>query len=238
MAASDRSRHAPPPQRRHPDGGAATPKIRLMCSFGGKILPRPYDRRLRYAGGETRIVAVPRAATFAVLLAKLSSLVGGGAAAAAVKIKYQLPHEDLDALISVSCDDDVEIMLEENDRLGGGGAAGRRLRLFLFPADDGGAANRAAFIRDRWLLDAISCGGQDDVSSVESDKAAPPPPVTLHMSYGARFAQAGPAYLGRVSSGPVGLQPVYRGSIHPTARMDAFHRISLDGIHRMARVDP
>ncbi|KAM1043753.1 hypothetical protein PS2_034708 [Malus domestica] len=35
-------------------------RVRFMCSFGGKILPRPHDNQLRYVGGDTRIVVVHR----------------------------------------------------------------------------------------------------------------------------------------------------------------------------------
>ncbi|KAG5233946.1 octicosapeptide/Phox/Bem1p domain-containing family protein [Salix suchowensis] len=31
-------------------------KLRLMCSYGGHIIPRPHDKTLCYVGGETRIV--------------------------------------------------------------------------------------------------------------------------------------------------------------------------------------
>ncbi|KAM0000384.1 putative protein kinase TKL-Pl-6 family [Helianthus debilis subsp. tardiflorus] len=35
-------------------------KIKILCSFGGKILPRPRDGKLRYVGGDTRIIRVKR----------------------------------------------------------------------------------------------------------------------------------------------------------------------------------
>lgn len=54
----------------------APPRIRFMCSFGGKILPRPHDNQLRYVGGDTRIVAVNRSITFSALILKLSKLSG------------------------------------------------------------------------------------------------------------------------------------------------------------------
>lgn len=68
VASSPRSDHNP-----H-DGLLA--RVRFMCSFGGKILPRPHDNLLRYVGGETRIVAVHRATNFSALLSKLSKLSG------------------------------------------------------------------------------------------------------------------------------------------------------------------
>lgn len=54
----------------------APPRVRFMCSFGGKILPRPHDNQLRYVGGDTRIVAVHRSISFPALLLKLSKLSG------------------------------------------------------------------------------------------------------------------------------------------------------------------
>lgn len=68
VASSPRSDHNP-----H-DG--ILPRVRFMCSFGGKILPRPHDNQLRYVGGDTRIVAVHRSTTFSVLISKLSKLSG------------------------------------------------------------------------------------------------------------------------------------------------------------------
>jgi hypothetical protein len=35
-------------------------KIKFLCSFGGKILPRPSDGKLRYVGGDTRIFRISR----------------------------------------------------------------------------------------------------------------------------------------------------------------------------------
>lgn len=48
------------------DGGASSPrnKIKFLCSHGGKILPKAGDGSLKYVGGETRVIAVPRDITF------------------------------------------------------------------------------------------------------------------------------------------------------------------------------
>lgn len=35
-------------------------KVKFLCSYGGKILPRPADNHLKYVGGETRVISVPR----------------------------------------------------------------------------------------------------------------------------------------------------------------------------------
>lgn len=39
--------------------------IKFLCSYGGKILPRYPDGKLRYLGGETRVIAVHRSISFA-----------------------------------------------------------------------------------------------------------------------------------------------------------------------------
>ena len=39
--------------------------IKFLCSYGGKILPRYPDGKLRYVGGETRVLAVDRFISFA-----------------------------------------------------------------------------------------------------------------------------------------------------------------------------
>eukprot|EP00249_Psilotum_nudum_P024098 c29091_g1_i6 orf=1072-6219(-) len=104
------------------------PRVKLMCSFAGSILPRPYDGKLRYVGGETRIIGVNRDIRYTELMYKLTEFYG-----VALTLKYQLPDEDLDALISVSSDDDLQNMMEEYDKLELGGGYSR-LRLFLFSA--------------------------------------------------------------------------------------------------------
>lgn len=105
-------------------------RIKLMCSYGGKILPRPSDRKLRYVGGETRMVSVSRHIHFVAFLQKLTEIYGPDLA-----VKYQLPEEDLDALVSVSSDEDLENMMDECDRLEALEGASR-LRVFVFPSID------------------------------------------------------------------------------------------------------
>jgi hypothetical protein len=111
-------------------------KVKFMCSYGGKIHPRPHDNQLSYVGGETKILAVDRNIRFSSLVAKLSSQ-----CEADVCFKYQLPGEDLDALISVSNDDDLEHMMHEYDRLFRASAKPARLRLFLFQVNQSPVAS-------------------------------------------------------------------------------------------------
>lgn len=171
----------PPPSRWNHDDSTASPKaagylVRLMCSFGGRILPRPHDHQLRYVGGDTRIVAIPRSASFSILLSKLSKIAGSSVPADQLTIKYKLPNEDLEALISLTSDEDVENMMDEYDRL----FASRtpRLRLFLFypGADSSGAfgsiLNRSGGSkRDDWFLDALNGSGTTPPSLLERGRS-------------------------------------------------------------------
>ncbi|XP_057503458.1 protein PAL OF QUIRKY-like [Actinidia eriantha] len=86
-------------------------KVKFLCSHGGKILPRHTDGILKYVGGETRIVSVPRDINFSGLMKKLASISGGD-----IILKYQLIPEDLDALVTVKSDADFRHMMDEHDR--------------------------------------------------------------------------------------------------------------------------
>ncbi|GLU10752.1 hypothetical protein SLE2022_275370 [Rubroshorea leprosula] len=106
-------------------------KLRLMCSYAGHIIPRPHSKSLCYLGGETRIVSFPSSTALCVssLTAHLASTLRINTA---FMVKYQLPHHDLDALISIANEDDLQIMLEELERLSALPDPSR-IRLFLFP---------------------------------------------------------------------------------------------------------
>ncbi|XP_066394990.1 RAF-like serine/threonine-protein kinase PRAF [Miscanthus floridulus] len=165
------------------------PQVRLMCSFGGRILPRPGDRQLRYVGGETRIVSFPRAAaSFAALVAALAKAAPALFAPGAPRpsLKYQLPQDDLDSLISVTSDDDVYHLMDELDRihdLSANVARPPRLRVFLFaPAPDAAFGSvlsgtaEAAASTDQWFVDALNAPaphpverGRSEASSIISE---------------------------------------------------------------------
>lgn len=135
---------------------------KFLCSFGGSVLPRPLDGRLRYVGGETRIVTVPHNISFSNLLQRMCEIFEG-----ADVIKYQQPDEDLDALVSVVNDDDVINMMEEYDKLISSGEAFTRLRIFLFSQNvlEGEALNSPSAVFDafsereseRRYVDALNC---------------------------------------------------------------------------------
>ncbi|XP_068666794.1 RAF-like serine/threonine-protein kinase PRAF [Aristolochia californica] len=100
--------------------------LKLLCSYGGKILPRYPDGKLRYVGGETRVLAVDRSIRFSDLLVKLSELYGSP-----VSLRCQLPTEDLDALVSITSDEDFANLIEEYDRANRDRAATLKVRAFL-----------------------------------------------------------------------------------------------------------
>ncbi|VVB13809.1 unnamed protein product [Arabis nemorensis] len=43
-------------------------KVKFMCSYGGKIQPRPHDNQLTYVNGDTKIMSVDRGIRFATLV--------------------------------------------------------------------------------------------------------------------------------------------------------------------------
>ncbi|KAL1536944.1 hypothetical protein AAHA92_29513 [Salvia divinorum] len=132
------------------------PKIRLMCSYGGHIVPRAHDKSLYYAAGETRIVAVDRrstAASLALLSAHLSRTLFGNRP---FLLKYQLPDEDLDSLISVVSDEDLANMLEEYDRI----SPPARIRLFLFALKSESLGSALLGPKsESWFSDALKSTG-------------------------------------------------------------------------------
>ncbi|KFK41478.1 hypothetical protein AALP_AA2G136000 [Arabis alpina] len=84
--------------------------VKFLCSYGGKIIPRHPDGKLRYQGGHTRVLSVPRSVSFTELLRKLSDIYGSS-----VNFRCQLPTDDLDALVTVTTDEDLKNIMEEYD---------------------------------------------------------------------------------------------------------------------------
>ncbi|KAE8663554.1 Detected protein of unknown function [Hibiscus syriacus] len=119
-------------------------KIRVMCSYGGTIVPRPHDKcRLS--------VSILHGRPFT--------------------LKYQLPSEDLDSLISVTTDEDFENMIDEYDRTCSQTLSSNkytRIRLFLFPINPeetqlswhsmGPILNNSTK-SDEWFLNALNGAG-------------------------------------------------------------------------------
>ncbi|KAK9067835.1 hypothetical protein SSX86_011946 [Deinandra increscens subsp. villosa] len=135
------------------------PKLRMMCSYGGHIIPRPHDKTLCYMGGETRIVVADRHTSLADLCSRLSTTLLNGRCQ--FTLKYQLPSEDLDSLVSVTTDEDLDNMVDEYDRLNSSKPS--RLRLFLFLAKPETAASMGSLLDDAksetWFVDALNGAG-------------------------------------------------------------------------------
>lgn len=147
-----------------------------MVSYNGKIQPRQHDNQLTYVGGETKILAVERNAKFVTVISKLTAICDFDT----VNLKYQLPGEDLDALVSVTNDEDLEHMMMEYDRLNRSSPKPARLRLFLFPvrsnssslassAKDGGSTKS----NQQWFVDAFNSAQIQQ--SIDSAAATSPP---------------------------------------------------------------
>ncbi|XP_039034778.1 uncharacterized protein LOC120171033 isoform X1 [Hibiscus syriacus] len=103
------------------------PTIKFLCSYGGKIVPRYPDGKLRYHGGETRVLAVDRSISFTELSMKMGEMCG-----TPVSLRCQLPTEDLDALVSITSDEDIANLIEEYDRVASPPSS-LKIRVFLSP---------------------------------------------------------------------------------------------------------
>nr|VDC78872.1 unnamed protein product [Brassica rapa] len=133
-------------------------KLRVICRYGGNIVSQ------RYVGGDTRIVALPPAAetSFASLVSHLAATLG---VSYDFKVKYQLPDQELDSLISVATDEDVQIMMEEHGYLTcePSSASKTRIRLFLFPSktSEGGGASQGGLARCKAVADTDWVGREE-----------------------------------------------------------------------------
>lgn len=98
--------------------------LKFLCSYGGRILPRSIDGKLRYVGGYTRVLSVVDSISFSELMVKLEEFCGYS-----VDLKCQLPDGDLETLISVKSDEDLTNIVEEYSRVSSGG--GGKIRAVL-----------------------------------------------------------------------------------------------------------
>ncbi|KAM0824197.1 hypothetical protein ACQ4PT_070391 [Festuca glaucescens] len=124
-------------------GGGGSVRFKILCSFGGRIMPRPTDGALKYIGGETRVLAVPRSIRFRDLKKKVEEMFKTDVAA----IKYQLlASDDLDILVSVTCDEDLLHMLDEYDRFESkrSPSASPRFRVYVFGPQQASSVSSAA----------------------------------------------------------------------------------------------
>ncbi|KAK1405602.1 PB1 domain-containing protein [Heracleum sosnowskyi] len=160
-------------------------KIKLMCSYGGKIQPRQHDNQLTYVAGDTKIFAVDRNIKFSLFLSKLSTL--SQFQPNSLCFRYQLPGEDLDALISVTNDEDLEHMMLEYDRLYRASTKPVRLRLFLFPAPSSAFSSSDSKSDRQWFVDALNSvqnQSQSQNDSASSTAVTPPLSATPDFLFG------------------------------------------------------
>nr|GME06020.1 serine/threonine-protein kinase STE20-like isoform X2 [Ipomoea batatas] len=108
-------------------------KIKLLVSFNGAFRRQPPAGKLRYTGGETKIISVDRNVSFSRLKARVSDLVmqsNGVAVTSPFWMKCHLTDSREETpLISVSSDQDVRSMVEELERLE---FLGKSTRLWVF----------------------------------------------------------------------------------------------------------
>jgi PB1 domain len=170
---------------------AVARRVKLMISYGGRIQPRPHDNQLSYLNGETKILSIDRSMRFADFHSKLTSVRGSDEFC----IKYQLPGEDLDSLISVTNDEDLEHMVLEFDRLhfhrsSNSSRSTPRLRVFLFPINP--PPPSPALLEPKqerhWFVDTIN-----SIHSLAPPVAVSAPP--------AANGQAGPDFLFGLDNG-------------------------------------
>lgn len=110
---------------KHPVDKNKSNTIKFLCGYGGKIVPRHPDGKLRYLGGHNRVLAVDRSILFPELLMKMAELCG-----TSVVVRCQLPTDDLDALVSIKSDEDLINIIEEYDLVSSSSA---KIKAFLWP---------------------------------------------------------------------------------------------------------
>ncbi|MCL7035214.1 hypothetical protein MKW94_018893 [Papaver nudicaule] len=145
----------------------STNTMKFLCSYGGKILPRNTDGKLRYVGGDTRVLALDRSLSFSEVMIKLGELCGS----IPVKLRCQLPNEDLDALISIKSDEDLFNVIEEYERASKATSNTLKIRSFLSPSSSSKSVTRISPLQSS---NTSSMGDDGSFSAVGSSS----PPLT------------------------------------------------------------
>ncbi|KAL6524523.1 hypothetical protein OROHE_016194 [Orobanche hederae] len=86
--------------------------MKFLYSYGGRIVPRPIDGKLRYLGGYTRVLSVDRSITYSELMVKFGESCGSS-----MILKCKLPSEDLDLLVTIKSDEELRSVIEEYERV-------------------------------------------------------------------------------------------------------------------------
>ncbi|CAN0929364.1 hypothetical protein LINGRAHAP2_LOCUS37025 [Linum grandiflorum] len=137
-----------------------TNNLKFLCSYGGKLVPRHSDGKLRYLGGQTRVLAVHRSISFSDLVTKLGEFAG-----APVTLRCQLPEADLDdALVSIVSDEDLANLIEVYDRF-----SSMKIRAFLsIPRN----RNRSPPLLSSSSSSSLSSSSSSSLSSASSSNSS------------------------------------------------------------------
>ncbi|KAJ4829409.1 hypothetical protein Tsubulata_006597 [Turnera subulata] len=192
------------------------PRVKLLCSFLGGIMPRPQDGKLRYVGGETRILTFPRDITYEELMCKAKEIYEG-----TTLLKYQQPEEDLDSLVSVVNDDDVTNMMEEYEKSGSGDGF-NRLRIFLFSSHEqdglvqyGDGDDRESERRYMDALNSFNDGAEIRRQQSESPLFSPGDEVHAHEQIYNPFSQEAGMHSQRSGDLPIPQYNMHHTAIPP-----------------------
>ncbi|GFP93166.1 hypothetical protein PHJA_001460900 [Phtheirospermum japonicum] len=99
--------------------------IKFLYSYGSKIVPRPIDDKLRYAGGHTCVLSVDRSTTYLELMVKFGELCGSS-----MNRKCKLPSNNLDLLATIKSNKELRAMIEDYESASSSVA---KIRAMLFP---------------------------------------------------------------------------------------------------------
>ncbi|GAA0175343.1 hypothetical protein LIER_28533 [Lithospermum erythrorhizon] len=150
--------------------------IKFLCSYGGKILPRYQDGKLRYNGGQTRVLAVERSIPFRKLLLKLGEICGESVSS----FRCQLPTEDLDALVTITSDEDLSNIIEEYDKLASSSPpsslASIKIRVFIY------VPKRLSPTTSLFPTTSMHATTSSSSSSSFRSNGSTSPPISMHSS--------------------------------------------------------
>lgn len=173
--------------------------LKFLCSYGGKILPRSTDGKLRYVGGHTRVLSVDRSISFEELTKKLLEFCGYS-----VDLRCQLPNGDLETLISVKSDEELANIVELYNR-----ASGAKIKAVLSPPRSQKSPSS-------------SSGGGGDRSPNSPFSVTPSPPNSPPLAYG-RYQQPRyclpPTDLARIFHQRSGESYCYACRVHKGSRL-------------------